>query len=141
MQYVLAYTIFFIIGSACIAQMLYFSIQSGQWLDKLFKWQKGLDNLFSKKSLLEKPLGGCEICFKHWVIFFCFWVYYLFFKTSDIAWVTDSIMINIKPLYWITVCVINMFWYGLFVSCATYLSTLILYIMTDKKLNQGGNVL
>lgn len=60
----LLYTVFFIISYAGIIKMLHFSMQEGQWLDKLFDWQMMLLRLDEKGyTALSKWLGGCDMCF------------------------------------------------------------------------------
>ena len=78
----IATTILFIIGNASLSFLLYFSIQSGQWLDLIFKWQKMLRNFDisgTKKGLIfHKILGGCSLCFAHLIAFLGFWAYFIF---------------------------------------------------------------
>lgn len=59
----LLYTCFFILGYACFLKMLHFSIQPGQWIDKVWNWQDKLRVWDENGSPWAKWLGGCEMCF------------------------------------------------------------------------------
>lgn len=75
-------TLLFIIGNAALAFILYVSIQKDQIFDLLFKWQNNLRKLDisgTKVGLVfYKILGGCLLCFSHFVSFIGFWLYLLF---------------------------------------------------------------
>ncbi|MCB0697605.1 MAG: hypothetical protein KDC07_09590, partial [Chitinophagaceae bacterium] len=72
----LLYTIVAWVANACIAKILYISIQPGQWLDKLLNWQNRLHAWdMQGKEFLVKAGGMCELCFSHLVTFTGFWIY------------------------------------------------------------------
>lgn len=82
----------FIIGNASLAFLLYCSIQKGQWLDIILKWQTRLRNWdisgTTKGMVLHKILGGCELCFAHLISFVGFWFLVAFcYHTVDWRWV------------------------------------------------------
>ncbi|VXB02700.1 hypothetical protein [Chryseobacterium sp. 8AT] len=75
-------TLMFIIGNAALAFILYMSIQKDQIFDLLFKWQNMLRKFdvagTTNKLILYKILGGCLLCFSHFLSFIGFWLYLLF---------------------------------------------------------------
>lgn len=79
----LLYTIISLLANASMAHMLYISIQDGQWLDKLFKWQYRLRKWNEAGKWYVKPLGYCELCFCHMAGFIGFWFYCLFMICAD----------------------------------------------------------
>lgn len=116
-------TLFFIIGNAALAFLLFIAIQKDQILDKVFKWQKMLRNLDLKgttnSTLISKALGYCEFCFSHLMSFVGFWFYLTFVLAMDSGF-----------KYWF----IWIIWYFLYVPTTTILS---LYFI--KKLFQNGS--
>lgn len=72
----LLYILFFWIGTAGVAKVLYFSIQPDQWLDRLVKWQDRLNRVGTKggvwNEIKYKALGGCEFCFAHFIALISF---------------------------------------------------------------------
>lgn len=115
----LLYTIVSVIATASLAKILYFSIQSGQWLGK---WQNVLISLNEKgHSGLTKFLGQCEMCFSHFISFLSFWVYAAFMNMVLNYWVTTPID------GWLPVVLFNIMWYLAYVAITTNLS---LYFIT-----------
>lgn len=107
----LLYTVFFIIGYACIIKMLHFSIQPGQWIDKYFDWQKRLRVWDEQgKETLSKWLGGCEMCTCAFTSFLILPVYVWFLKPMDffgwwcilIIWLVWGIqtMVSLRMINW-----------------------------------------
>ncbi len=121
----LLYTIVGLIANACLAKILFISIQQGQWLDSLLGWQKKLQKWDRKgKMFLVKAGGYCELCFSHAVTFVCFWCYVLFMNSVIHYWLTDEVN------NWITTCTINIIWYLVYISTGTNLS---LYLLNKMK--------
>lgn len=75
-------TLMFIIGNAALAFILYMLIQKDQIFDLVFKWQNMLRKFdlagTTNKLILYKILGGCLLCFSHFLSFLGFWLYLLF---------------------------------------------------------------
>lgn len=80
----LLYTIVAVLANACMAKILHFSIQDGQWIDTLFKWQYRLRKWAEKGKWWVKPLGLCEMCFSHFIAVMGFIIYCLFVNISGI---------------------------------------------------------
>ncbi len=116
----LLFTVIFWAGSAAIARVLYFSIQQGQWLDRLFGWQAMLAKLYEGpqrwKADAGKVLGDCRMCFGHFIVFLSYWAYYIFCKISLGLWVTDGME------GWVSIGFTNTVWYMLFVCIGTVLN-------------------
>lgn len=116
-------TIFFIIGNAALAFLLFMSIQKDQLFDKIFNWQKMLRNFDLKGTTkgwaLSKFLGYCELCFAHFISFIGFWFYLILVLLLDSGF-----------KFWF----IWVIWYFLYVPTTTILS---LYFI--KKLFQNGS--
>lgn len=116
-------TIFFITGNAALAFLLFMSIQKDQLFDKIFGWQRMIRNFDIKGTaagtLLHHILGGCELCFAHFVSFIGFWFYLILVH-----------LLHSGFEYWI----IWVIWYFLYVPITTILS---LYFI--KKLFQNGS--
>lgn len=70
------YTLVFLLGTACFAKLLNFSIQKGQWLGKWTDILVRMDE--NGHSALAKPLGLCAMCFSHLLAFLSFGAYVLF---------------------------------------------------------------
>ena len=86
------FTLVFWAFAACVSWLLYYSIQQGQWLDRIFDWQKMLHGLYMRGggwALLAKPLGDCLLCFTHSITFFSFWFYPFFSRLILGFWFTD----------------------------------------------------
>jgi hypothetical protein len=121
----LLYTIVALIANACLAKILFISIQQGQWLDSLLGWQKKLQKWdMEGKMFLVKAGGYCELCFSHAVTFICFWCYVLFMNSVIHYWLTDEVN------NWITTITINIIWYLFYISTGTNLS---LYLLNKMK--------
>lgn len=61
----LVYYIIFMVGTPCMYNFLWKAIQEGEMLGA---WQKVLEWLYSQgHKSLEKFLGGCEVCFSHFI--------------------------------------------------------------------------
>lgn len=118
----LIYTIVAWLANACIAKILYISIQPGQWLDKLLNWQERLHKWdLQGYEFLVKNGGLCELCFSHIVSFIGFWVYLLFMQTVIGYWITAPVDNTI-------ICMlVNVIWYLGYVAISTNLS---LYFIT-----------
>jgi hypothetical protein len=56
--------ILYIAATPCLYNFLWKAIQPGEMLGK---WQKVLDWIWNYSKQLEKFLGGCEICFSHFI--------------------------------------------------------------------------
>ena len=88
----LLYTVVALLANACLARILFISIQQGQWLDQLLNWQKRLQKWdLQGKTFLVKAGGYCALCFCHLVSVIGFWSYFLFCKTVLNAWLTEAI--------------------------------------------------
>lgn len=110
----LLYTIVAWIATASLAKILYISIQSGQWLDKLLNWQERLHNWdLQGNEFLVKAGGLCELCFSHLIAFVSFWAYLFFMQTVVGYWVsTPSTTVPAAIL-------INIIWYIGYVTIGT----------------------
>lgn len=110
----LLYTVFSLLATACLAKILYFSIQPGQWLDSLLGWQNKLRKWDLSGNQFAAKIGGyCEMCFCHAISFLSFWVYCLFMREGLGMWPTfhiDSIILSV---------IVNVVWYIAYVSIGT----------------------
>lgn len=123
----LLYTILALLANACLAKIIFISIQPGQWLDRLFNWQKRLRQWdLEGKTFLVKAGGYCELCFSHLITFISFWCYLLFSKAVLHAWLTAEVK-NI-----IAAVTINLIWYLVFISLGTNLSLFFINKTTRK---------
>lgn len=121
----LLYTITALIANACLAKILFISIQQGQWLDSLLGWQKKLQKWDREgKMFLVKAGGYCELCFSHAVTFTCFWCYVLFMNSVIHYWLTDEVNNLIVKI------TVNFIWYLTYISTGTNLS---LYLLNKMK--------
>lgn len=97
-----------LIGIGSLSFILFMSIQSEQWLDMLFKWQKKLREWdtsgTTKGMILSKIFGYCELCFSHLIAFIGFWI--------TLALTLNLFEINID--WWVYI-----FWYLFQVSIST----------------------
>lgn len=113
----LLYTIFALIANACLAKIIYISIQPGQWLDKLLNWQQRLKRWdLQGKTFLVKAGGYCELCFSHFITFISFWCYVLVSKVVLSFWLTagvDNLILKIA---------VNIIWYLVYISLGTNLA-------------------
>lgn len=118
----LLYTLVGWMANACLAKILFISIQPGQWLDKLLHWQDRLHKWdLQGKELLVKNGGLCEMCFSHMVTFVSYWCYVFFMHTAIGYWITD-------PVEQTAVCIlVNIIWYLAYMGIGTNLS---LYFIT-----------
>lgn len=124
----LIFTIIALVANACLAKILFISIQQGQWLDNLLGWQKKLQKWDRQgKMFLVKAGGYCELCFSHAITFICFWGYVLFTNTVLHYWLTDEINNVIVKL------LIDVIWYLTFVSTGTNLSLYFIIQMRKQK--------
>lgn len=113
----LLYTIMALVVNACLAKILYISIQPGQWLDKLLYWQYRLQQWdIEGKEFLAKAGGYCELCFCHAVTVLGFLFYAFFMNMAVGEWVTGGV-----NEFWIA-CIVNITWYIAYVSAGTNLS-------------------
>lgn len=77
--------------------VLHFAIQQGRIFGK---WQKVLEFLYASKSLnfLEKPLGGCYICFSNLIAFLTIVALWVFnekpFQSYILSYILSSFMIT-----------------------------------------------
>ena len=108
------YTILSLLGSASLVWMFYCLIQHGQLFDILFKWQNFLRKMDIKGTfkglVLYKILGGCELCFAHFVSVILF-IPYCFIM---LQFSFDQLILS-KWYFWI-------FWYLVYVPINTNLS-------------------
>jgi hypothetical protein len=122
----LLYTILALLANACLAKILYISIQPGQWLDKLLNWQQRLQRWdLQGKTFLVKAGGYCELCFSHFITFISFWCYVLVSKTVIGFWLTagvDNILLKIA---------VNIIWYLVYISIGT--NTALFFISNPLK--------
>jgi hypothetical protein len=127
----LLYTVIAILANACLAKILYISIQPGQWLDKLLGWQRRLQQWdIQGKTFLVKAGGYCELCFSHFISFVSFWCYVLFAAQVLHTWLTagiDNIAIAIA---------INIIWYLVYISLATNLA--LIFITNPLRRNNNN---
>jgi hypothetical protein len=115
------FTLMFVFSGAAFIKVLHISIQPFQWIDSLFGWQRMLNKLDQKNSILThglfKILGGCEVCFSHALSVIWFAGYctcsnvFLGFWVSSLASSTLSCII------------VNIVWYLVFV-CSTSMAGL-----------------
>lgn len=118
----LLYTVLAWIATACIAKILYISIQPGQWLDKLLDWQKRLHQWdLQGKEFRVKAGGMCELCFSHAITFMSFWIYTLFMNEVLQVWVSMNVTNVMMSL------LVNFIWYICYVAIGSNLS---LYFIT-----------
>lgn len=119
----LLYTLVAWAANACLAKILYISIQPGQWLDKLLNWQDRLHRWdLEGKEFLVKAGGLCELCFCHAISFCSFWLYLFFMHQVLGFWITDPIGSNLAGF------LINIIWYLAYVGIGTHLA---LYFVTQ----------
>lgn len=104
----LLYTLLAIIANACLAKLLFFSIQDGQWLDNLLNWQYRLRKWAEKGRWFVKPLGYCEMCFAHFISLLGFVVYCVFMSVAHL-WTLPHWSLDIT-------------WYFAYVGISTNLS-------------------
>lgn len=113
-------TLFFLIGTAFFAKVIFFSIQQDQWLDMLFDWQNRLERLGNKSgawnAILYKAGGACQFCFGHAIALISFTFYVL----------VNTYCLRLWPHFeTITAqCIFSVVWYMLYVSTSTVISTL-----------------
>jgi|GEM_PF-1694841 hypothetical protein len=113
----LLYTILALLANACLARILFISIQQGQWLDTLLNWQTRLQQWDRQgKDFLVKAGGYCELCFSHAITFICYWGYVLTMNAAIGEWITSSVNNAAASI------VINIVWYLVYVSVGTNLS-------------------
>lgn len=128
----LLYTLLFWVGTACAARVAYFSIQPGQWVDSIFGWQRMLDRLYAStqpwRRALEKILGGCEMCFSHFVAFCSFWLYVIFAHQVLHFWITSPVS------GWGWKIIVNIIWYLLYGSMGTILNLHTILYLKNKPL-------
>lgn len=118
----LLYTVFSLLATGCLAKVLFFSIQEGQWLDKLIGWQAKLKKWdFTGNELLAKAGGLCDFCFAHAIAFFGYWAYFILMKGGFDLWITTGI-----DNAWVYVPV-NIIWYLGYVGIGTITS---LYVIS-----------
>jgi hypothetical protein len=122
----LLFTTAFVFAGAAFIKIAHISIQPMQWADAVFGYQKMLNRLYDSpkklyNTLLFKILGGCEVCFAHFLAVLWF-VGYVVCSTAILDyWVTDEV-----HHAWQTI-IVNIVWY-LLVVCST--SILGLYFIT-----------
>jgi hypothetical protein len=104
----LLYTLLALVANACVAKIIFFSIQDGQWLDKLFNWQYRLRKWAEGNKWWVKPLGYCEMCFAHLMAVLGFVLYSVFMSAAHL-WVLH---------HWL----LGVIWYLVYVGIATNLS-------------------
>lgn len=113
----LLYTLLALLANACLAKLIYISIQPAQWLDKLLNWQQRLQRWdLQGRTFLVKAGGYCELCFSHFITFISFWCYVLVSKTVLHTWFTaaiDSLALKV---------VVNIIWYLVYISLGTNLA-------------------
>jgi len=119
------FTIFFVWGSIGVFKFLLIATQRGQFLGK---WQDVLEWLYGKGfKNAEKLLGGCGMCFAHFmsILMFCIYVAVL---AAEGMWIWN---------WWQSVC-----WYFVFVG-ASFMGMLrhIPKNNDSPKINQPPNVL
>lgn len=108
------YTLLFMFSSVGMFKFLWIAIQEGQMFGR---YQKLLDWLYSKNLYnLEKFLGGCEVCFAHFVSIISFIIYNIFMREMELYLVRS----------WL-----NLVWYIVYVMTVWYLS-----FLTIKKPNK-----
>lgn len=113
----LLYTALALVANACLASILFISIQQGQWLDTLLNWQNRLQQWDRQgKEFLVKAGGYCELCFSHTITFMCYWGYALTMNAAIGDWITNSVNNVVASV------VINILWYLVYVSVGTNLS-------------------
>src|SRR5688572_27309541 len=113
----LLYTIVALLANACLAKIIYISIQPGQWLDKLLNWQQRLQRWdMQGRTFLVKAGGYCELCFSHLISFISFWCYLLVCKATLGTWLTDPVE------NWIITVAVNIIWYLVYISLGTNLA-------------------
>lgn len=118
----LLYTLVAWMANACIAKILFISIQPGQWLDKLLNWQDRLHKWdLQGKEFLVKNGGLCEMCFSHFLTFVSFWCYLLFMNAAVGYWISMPVEHAFVSI------IVNMIWYLAYVGIGTNLS---LYFIT-----------
>lgn len=106
MTYFIIFTLLF--WGAQSAALFFFlqMTKEGQLLDILFGWDKMLNKLYNSekkwKNLLEKALGGCNICTAFWMSPICFALYCLFAHSLGI-WVISGVLPNLIWFwaYWV----------------------------------------
>lgn len=121
----------FWIAGACFAKIIFLSIQRGQWLDKLLKWQQRLRNWDlsgTKKGVFFSKIGGyCELCFSHAIAFINFWVF-LAFALLKLRWITNKCDTTSTFIF------LNAVWYLIFICIGTMLNLyFILKFLNTKK--------
>lgn len=113
----LLYTTLALLANACLARIIFISIQPGQWLDTILNWQTRLQRWDRQgKIFLVKAGGYCELCFSHAITFICYWGYAIVMQQAIGQWITTHVS-NIGATI-----VINIIWYLAYISIGTNLS-------------------
>lgn len=129
-------SVFFIFGTAFLANILHFITQEKQLLDLIFNYQKRLEKIGSKSGFINtalyKILGGCFICFSHFVSVISFVVFCCFFVTKG-EW--------FSTLQSFSGIVINALYYLIYVTSSTSLSMIdTKWLFKAEKNNSNTNV-
>lgn len=92
----LVYYLLFLIGTPCLYNFLWKAIQQDQMLGK---WQDVLAWLYEQGyKNLEKFLGGCELCFSHFVSWLSLAIFCgLLYRIWPFAWY-ETIVVLLYPL-------------------------------------------
>lgn len=113
MQMFIVYTLLFMLSGVAMFKFMWLAIQEGQMLGKYQRFLTYLRNrgLYN----LENFLGGCEMCFSHFMAIVSFILYNIFMREMDMYLVKS----------WL-----NIVWYLVYVCTVWYLS--FLTIKKDK---------
>ena len=111
------YSILALIANASVVKILYVSIQPGQWLDVLLKWQYRLQRWdLEGKVFLSKAGGYCELCFSHFITVLGFVCYAAFMQLAVGEWISAGLSDMFSVVF------VNLVWYLVYVSIGTNLS-------------------
>lgn len=118
----LLYTLLAWVANACLVKIIYISIQPGQWIDKLLKWQNRLHQWdMEGKEFLVKTGGMCELCFSHLFTFISYWAYLFFMQAVAGYWITTPVDGTMAA------GIVNVIWYLAYVGIGTNMA---LYFIT-----------
>lgn len=117
---ILLYSLLFLAANVAMGRFALLAVAPENMLDILFGWQSMLNKMWESKNkivkLLEKMLGGCNMCLLHMVSIVSYIMYYIASTKIGHVWVTDYVTGSIWKV------VINIIWYIVFVSIAWFIS-------------------
>lgn len=117
---ILLYSLLFLAANVAMGRFALLAVAPENMLDILFGWQNMLNRMWSSKNklvkLLEKMLGGCNMCLLHMVSIMSYIMYAVCLNIVGHAWITDYVSGSVWKV------VINIIWYIVFVSIGWFIS-------------------